>query len=197
MRKGLIYTAVAILVLFCFGPAQAVTTYYYETLDLNDMNHNLAYLWGINTGWGASQTIYSATLKFHQIEDWMIEDDTIYVNLLDNGPVGVSAYGDYNPSIPFGNYFQGWASNYFVGTWSDPTVSPPMQKYDVSFSINIPTLYNYSLDHNIAFGIDPDCHYYADKVSFEVETSDPIPEPGTLILLGLGLAGAGIIARKR
>ncbi len=181
------------LVLISPGSVQALTNYNFETIGLNDLNHNLAYKWGINTPWGSYQSIISATLTFHDIFDWMIEDDTLYVNLLDNGPVGVTAYGDYNPAIPFNDYFGG--QGYFLGTWSDP--DGPASDDDVSFDVDATALYNYSLDHNIAFGIDPDCHYYASRVTFDVTTTDPIPEPGTLILVGLGLAGVGLIRRRK
>jgi hypothetical protein len=43
---------------------------------------------------------------------------------------------------------------------------------------------------NIAFGFDPDCHFWNDGIVFSFTTKPTAtPEPTTMVLLGTGLAG--------
>lgn len=52
---------------------------------------------------------------------------------------------------------------------------------------------------DIAIGLDPDCHFKLDKITFTVSDDvAPVPEPATMLLFGTGIAGlAGIVRRKR
>jgi len=50
---------------------------------------------------------------------------------------------------------------------------------------------------NLSFGNPPQYAIYAALMDIPEPSPDPIPEPGTLVIFGLGLAGLGFIRRRR
>lgn len=61
---------------------------------------------------------------------------------------------------------------------------------------SINALFGYALDGSFGIGIDPDCHYFNDGVTFTVVTA-PIPEPETYAMMLAGLGLLGVVARRR
>ena len=192
----LFITLLAVLLIGAIPAAAAVYTYAPSDPDLGDLDHYNAYTWKIN--WThTSQPITGASLTFHNMYDWIVEDgDILWVNLLNTPPTtasGIKVYSDnQNPS----NYFANW-DGALIGTWTDPEGGH--SNGDVTFNFNptmVSTLNTYAADGVFGLGLDPDCHFYNCGVSLAV-TTNPVPEPATMIMVGFGLVGLGIARRRK
>lgn len=164
-----------------------------------DLDHSYYYEWAISdlNNVNPSNLSGQVDIVFHGIHDWAIEPDRLSVYVRD----GIS--GDIA-----GNWTQGidWqdptmpvypsATWTFIGDWSDPAGGRPWHNpptYDVVYSLIIDSTWQNYLTNNGTFviGIDPDCHYYGDEIS----VYSPVPEPATMLLLGMGLVG--LVAGRR
>lgn len=187
--------------------------------DLYDLDHYRYYTWGIDWRAHRGETITSATLTFKNIWDWRVEPDNLYTHLLDWAPIpsstsNVRAYWDnQGGGDNFGAYHNGlgggtYRGGYLIGNWTDP-YGGRARNFDLVYNFTSPGLINAlntyaNNDGRFGFGLDPDCHYFNDGITFSITTATPpppprdaVPEPTTLALFGLGAAAMGMIRRRR
>jgi hypothetical protein len=149
-------------------------------VDLNDLDHDYYYTWGIDRPWSASEEAVSATLSFSKIYNWDKNPNVLYIHLLDKTKKGVTSGSDSKDGDYFGSQ----------GTMVVTYTNLSDQAQDLSYRLTseqLKMLNTYAADGKFGLGFDPDCHFYNSGVKLEVVTgSVPVPEPQTLVLLALG-----------
>ena len=205
MKK--IYLMIFILLMLTPGMSMATTyTFTPSDSDLADLPHGNYFKWGIKWTLPANEVITAAKITYHNIWDWRIEEDHLFTHLLNqvNGTNGwstvtMSGYSyarkttTNTDSDGSGDSFNG--QGLLLGNWNDPKGGSNGQ-YAIDLFYTIPsTNFNWLSDGNFGFGIDPNCHYYNTGVDVEITTSR-VPEPASMLLLGLGLVGLAGLRRK-
>jgi hypothetical protein len=177
-----------------------------------NLDHHDAYTWRIGGVNLTGRTITSATLTFRDISNWDSNTNRLFVHLLDTArAAGVSSFQD----APAGQTPVTDINDDFAGTryMNNPLVAPGTANTFLtsqSFTTTARTyVYTFTADQlnvlsayflnggDIAFGLDPDCHFWNNGIVFSFNTTaTPTPEPTTMVLLGTGLAGL-YYSRKR
>jgi MYXO-CTERM domain-containing protein len=191
--------AIAAAILVLATAAAGAAQYTFEPTprsDLYDLDHHWAYLWGMEVSIPEGHTISSAWITMDDIRDWTQESNDLYITLVDDAPVGVTAYRDNQNPV---DYFSGW------GTQLHHYEDLPATAQDLTYHLDAAELAQ--LESDVADGIaalafDPDCHFYNNGITFTITTGfepggdnpPPIPEPlaGTTLLAGLV-----VLARRR
>jgi PEP-CTERM motif-containing protein len=177
-----------------------------------DLDHHKAYTWRIDGVDLAGKTITGATLTISNISNWDSNANMLFIHLLDSArAAGVASFIDATGTpVPTSQIVDNFAGALYN---SNPLVNPGTANTFLasqSFTTNPSTyVYNFTAaqlqilsayfmnGNNIAFGLDPDCHFWNNGIKFTVTTRDTIPEPTTMVLLGSGIAGLYLKRRRR
>ena len=184
-----------------------------------DLDHHLAYTWKLNNvSVPQGQTITGATLTFTSIRNWDSNPNMLFVHLLDTSNSftsasgtrsstssgGITSFQDTDPNqapvTDINDNFAGSSltSNPLVASGTGNTLlfsrsfTTTASTYVFTFtSAQLQALSTYLANgNNLAFGFDPDCHFWNNGITFAYTTGpSAVPEPMTLTLLGTGLAG--------
>jgi hypothetical protein len=177
-----------------------------------DLDHHRAYAWRIDNVNLAGQTITSATITFRNISNWDTNPNMLFIHLLDSARnAGVSSFVDASgtpvPSSQIQDNFAGslYNVNPLVNSGTANTLltarsfttTPTTFVYTFT-AAQLAALNTYFQNgNNVAFGFDPDCHFWNNGITFKMTTEcTTVPEPTTLALLGTGITGF-IIKRRR
>jgi hypothetical protein len=212
------------MVLAAVGKARAVSSDSYILPTISSLAHEKYYTWAINvrdimSSFDKSKHMVTVTLSFNEIYNWNNDLNWLYIYLLDNPYISsysesyVKTYNDgvnaNNDAFAGNNWKIGNLVRTYIDVWTDDVDG--YYKEDVSFTLDeygeyadlYDDLVSYLMSNYIfGFGLDPDCHYYYESITCNITVSEKptgaVPEPSTLILIGVGLVGlAGMGFRKK
>jgi hypothetical protein len=192
----------------CLKAAAASYTYVPNPADLNDLDHHSAYTWRIDNINLGGAAISGASLTFKNIANWDLNPNTLFIHLFDTAKYsGVRSFLDATGApVPVNQIADNFASPLLAsnpliasGTGNTFLTSKSFTMTPTTFTYNFTVAQLLALQSyianggNIAFGLDPDCHYFNDGVTFNMT----VPEGGkTAVLLGLTMIFVCLVHRK-
>jgi hypothetical protein len=187
------------ILLVAFAVTSRATPYTYtpNPVDLNDLDHHSAYTWRIDNINLGGATITGASLTFTNIANWDTNPNILFIHLFDTAKnPGVSSFLDaIGVPVPVNQMADNFAgtllnSNPLIaaGTANTFLTSRSFTMTPITYTYNFTAAQLVALQSyianggNIAFGLDPDCHFFNDGVKFTMS----VPDGGTTAaLLGL------------
>jgi PEP-CTERM motif len=172
------------------------------------------------------QVITGASITFRNIANWDTNANTLFVHLLDTARSFGSATSTRSATVDGVTWFtdatgspvpSSQISDYFAGDDSALVSAGTGDTFLFQQSFNmvgqggyVATDFTYNFNpaqlaalaayiangNSLAFGFDPDCHYWNNGIVFTIQTAT-VPEPATLALLGAGLSSASFYLRRR
>jgi hypothetical protein len=180
-----------------------------------DLDHHNAYTWRIDgVVIPAGQVITGASITFKKIANWDLTSNMLFVHLLNTANnAGIASVADASgvPVTTINDYF-GAANGLGPAPGADNILLFSSAFNMVGQGGYIATDYTHSFTAaqlsslatyiaaggNLAFGIDPDCHYWNNGITFTIYTAPAaVSEPATLALFGTGLLSTGLYLRRR
>lgn len=195
--------------------AHGAVSYQPDPVNLNNLDHHIATTWRIDNITVAPATITGATLTFTNIANWDSNANVLHMHLLDTAiSAGVKFFTDTDPNaVPvtdFSDFFDKTTTHSYA-QYTDAVTASTANRFlgDKSFTTT-PTTYTYTFSsadltalkayiangNDIAFGFDPDCHFYNDGITFSIQTA-PVPEMATMIPVMALLAAAVLFEVRR
>ncbi|MCE9592470.1 MAG: hypothetical protein K8S99_18340 [Planctomycetes bacterium] len=183
--------------------------------DLEDLEHQYAYRWGINYFIPSGMQVSAARLTFTNMKNWDNNAFSLYVRMIDttSSQVGVTKFADNPNDNVFADYFASTSPSLALTTYTD--VNTPSLKLSgnsgnpVNLTYNftsgqLSTLVTYMSNGYFGFGFDPDCHFYNDGIKLLLDlvptgggSPPPTPEPATAALGVLSIGGLIFSATRR
>lgn len=189
--------AICFAVIMVLASVSTAGVYIYnpDPIDMYGLDHHEAYQWGMNFD-SQDEVVYDAILTIDNIRNWQLEENALFIHLLDEIPLGVTVDWDAEDGLVDAFAGQGILVDAWEDTQGDGWDSPGQ---NLSFSLRdlglLDVFLAYASTGTFGFGFDPDCHFFNDGITFTVITD--VPEPATALLFALGLMGVGVKAYRR
>lgn len=155
------------------------------------LDHYSYYMWGIRD---LPYRPTEVSIVFHDITNWTAERTWLNVYLFNLGSTGFWSAGKDLESTTLPDSYPWTVENLVDATWVYDWQGGDI--FDVVFTTSNPVLLSsLSGGNTFRIGIDPDCQFRVAAIT--VESTAPVPEPATLLLLGSGLLALAGFRGKR